>query len=70
MTPRYIRGSPSPEQRLKRLTVRLDLSRLNDANIKFSQLHHILVDYDNIGEGEDWTEDVPFEIAGFEPGSP
>ena len=50
------------EPRITELVVRLDLSKLDDAPIRLSQICGILVEYDNVGEGRNWTEDVPFAL--------
>lgn len=44
------------------VTVKLDLRNLDDAPIDAGQIREICVIYDNIGEGAEYEESVPFQI--------
>lgn len=52
------------KEKITKVVVELDLSNL-DEDITSDQIKNILLVYHNIGEGDEWTEGVPFTIKEF-----
>jgi hypothetical protein len=53
---------------IKKVVVELDLSNLDNWIHEIEELEGILVEYYNIGEGQDWMEYVPFKVIKVEKG--
>jgi hypothetical protein len=53
---------------IKRVVVELDLSNLAEWIHDIGDLRGIIVEYYNVGEGQDWREYVPFKVIKVEKG--
>lgn len=53
---------------IKKVVVELDLSNLDNWIHDISELQGILVEYYNVGEGQEWMEYVPFKVIKVEKG--
>jgi hypothetical protein len=65
---RRVRKMSEKVEIIKKVVVELDLSNLDNWIYDISELQGILVEYYNIGEGEDWMEYVPFKVIKVERG--
>jgi hypothetical protein len=55
-----------PFEIIKKVVVELDLSNLDNWIHEIEELKGILVEYYNVGEGQDWMEYVPFKVIKVE----
>jgi hypothetical protein len=53
---------------IKKVVVELDLSNIAEWIHDIGDLRGIIVEYYNIGEGQDWMEYVPFKVIKVEKG--